>query len=102
VRHGTRDAPVRVALEADPQHVTLSVHNGGHIPPELLPRIFEPFQTSRESRAKAGGLGLGLYIVQQIVFAHSGSIEVCSNPAQGTEFKVQLPRISHPKSEAAD
>jgi len=96
VRHGTLDSEVEVTLEAAATDVTLTVHNAGHIPPELLPRIFQPFQTSRESRAKAGGLGLGLYIVEQIVVAHEGSIEVCSNPGHGTTFRVHLPRIAAP------
>ncbi|MEY4576985.1 MAG: hypothetical protein RL701_1688 [Pseudomonadota bacterium] len=94
MRHGTGATEVQVALEADPQSVTFCVHNSGHIPPELLPRIFQPFQTSRESRAQAGGLGLGLYIVEQIVLAHDGSVAVESTAEQGTTFRVQLPRRS--------
>lgn len=92
LRHGTRDTDVSVTVEASGDEVVLLVHNQGHIPPELLPRIFEPFQTSRESREKAGGLGLGLYIVQQIVLAHGGSVEAHSRPADGTAFRVRLPR----------
>jgi len=94
VRHGTPDSQVELTLEGRQQAVTLCVHNSGHIPPELLPRIFQPFQTSRESRARAGGLGLGLYIVDQIVLAHGGSVDVHSNPEQGTTFRVNLPRIA--------
>ena len=93
VRHGTKGKPVRVTLESDGPNVTLYVHNDGHIPAELLPRVFEPFQNSRESRAKAGGLGLGLYIVEQIVLAHGGSVDVHSVPADGTTFRIQLPRV---------
>jgi len=96
VRHGTRGKPVHVSLESDESSVTLYIHNDGHIPEQLLPRVFEPFQTSRESRVKAGGLGLGLYIVQQIVLAHGGSVDVHSVPADGTTFRVQLPRYCRP------
>jgi signal transduction histidine kinase len=95
VRHGAADSPVRVQLKATGTCVALSVHNAGHIPAALLPRIFEPFQTSRESRMRAGGLGLGLYIVDQIVRAHGGRVEVHSAPGEGTTFQVHLPRGNH-------
>jgi two-component system sensor histidine kinase/response regulator len=93
LRHGTQGTPVTVSLDGRPDGVRLEIHNQGCIPPETLPRIFEPFQASRESRADGGGLGLGLYIVQQIVLAHEGSIEVTSAPGRGTTLSVSLPRM---------
>ena len=64
--------------------------NGGSpIPKEVLPHIFEP---GRRGDARSGGLGLGLFIVQQIVLAHGGSIEVSSSEADGTVFTVVLSR----------
>jgi signal transduction histidine kinase len=94
VRHGSSDGPVVVSLKNQESRVSLCVHNAGHIPPELLPHVFEPFQSNRESRARSGGLGLGLYIVQQIVLAHGGEVDVESTPSAGTSFHVLLPRIS--------
>lgn len=95
VRHGAPDSTVKVTLKGDAERVVLCVHNAGHIPPQLLPRVFEPFQSSnREPRSRAGGLGLGLYIVQQIVLAHGGSVDVQSTPRDGTTFHVVLPRVS--------
>lgn len=94
VRHGSPDSPVRVTLKGDGARVVLCVHNAGHIPPQLLQRVFEPFQGNRDSRARSGGLGLGLYIVQQIVMAHGGSVDVQSAPSDGTTFHVVLPRSS--------
>jgi signal transduction histidine kinase len=94
VRHGSPDSPVKVTLQADGSRVALRVHNAGHIPPQLLPRVFEPFQSNRDSRSRSGGLGLGLYIVQQIVLAHGGSVDVQSTPGDGTTFHVVLPRVS--------
>jgi signal transduction histidine kinase len=59
---------------------------GGGIPPELLPRIFEPYVTT-----KAKGLGLGLAIARRIVEAHGGRIDAESGARQGTRFRVTLP-----------
>lgn len=94
LRHGATGSEVRVTLDgkSSPDSVSLRIHNQGEIPPELLPRIFEPFQTSRSSREQGGGLGLGLYIVQQIVLAHGGTVEVSSRASDGTAFSIRLPR----------
>ncbi len=74
----------------------LSVHNendGAPIPVEVLPRIFEPYRRGSSSATRApSGLGLGLYIVQQIVLAHGGTITVSSTQAEGTLFRIQLPK----------
>ena len=59
---------------------------GGGIPPELLNRIFEPFYTTKNK-----GSGLGLMIVQRIVRAHSGHIEVESQVGRGATFRIWLP-----------
>lgn len=59
---------------------------GGGIPQEQINRIFEPFYTTKKK-----GSGLGLMIVQRIVRAHSGRIELDSNVGRGTTFRVWLP-----------
>jgi signal transduction histidine kinase len=59
---------------------------GGGIPPDLLPRIFEPYVTS-----KPRGLGLGLTIARRIVEAHGGRIAAESDPGQGSRFRIILP-----------
>jgi PAS domain S-box-containing protein len=59
---------------------------GGGIPQEQLNRIFEPFYTTKKK-----GSGLGLMIVQRIVRAHNGRIELESNVGKGTTFRVWLP-----------
>jgi signal transduction histidine kinase len=92
LRHGQADSPVMLGVCGETDHVVISVHNQGHIAPEIMPRLFEPFQASRESRDRGDGLGLGLYIVQQIVFSHDGRVEVRSTPSEGTTFVVHLPR----------
>jgi signal transduction histidine kinase len=60
---------------------------GGGIPEEQINRIFEPFYTTKKK-----GTGLGLMIVQRIVRAHGGRIELESNVGRGTSFRVWLPR----------
>ena len=59
---------------------------GGGIPPEQLNRIFEPFYTTKKK-----GSGLGLMIVQRIVRAHGGRIELESQVGRGTTFRIWLP-----------
>ncbi|HEV3263145.1 MAG TPA: response regulator [Gemmataceae bacterium] len=67
--------------------------NGIGIPPELLPRIFEPFmQADRALDRSHGGLGLGLTLVQRLVELHGGSVQAHSaGSGQGSEFVVRLP-----------
>ena len=75
-------------LSADENHVMLDVvDNGPGIPPELLSRIFDPYFTT-----KSQGTGLGLVIVMNIVEAHGGSVQVTSEPDQGTTVHFSLPR----------
>ncbi|MDB6108876.1 MAG: Signal transduction histidine kinase, nitrogen specific, NtrB [Pedosphaera sp.] len=59
---------------------------GGGIPQEQINRIFDPFYTTKKK-----GTGLGLMIVQRIVRAHGGRIELESNVGRGTTFRVWLP-----------
>jgi signal transduction histidine kinase len=94
VRHGSLDAPIVVDVAGPKSEVCISVHNGGRISPDLLPRIFEPFRSGRRRRGDGDGdgLGLGLYIVQQIVHAHGGTVAVDSTEQGGTTFHVHLPR----------
>jgi signal transduction histidine kinase len=75
------------------ESVCIVVANRGRIPPELLPHIFVPFRGGAQ-RAGGGGerLGLGLFIVQEIVRAHEGNVSVRSAEDQRTQFSVSLPR----------
>ena len=62
--------------------------DGSGIPPEILPRIFEPFLTTKET---GRGVGLGLAVSHSILDRHNGNIEVQSEPGRGTTFTVTLP-----------
>ncbi len=92
--HGDANVPVSVRATADMNQVRVAVHNAGPaIPLELQKTLFNPFRRGeRDSRtAKTEGLGLGLYISQEIVRGHSGVIEIESTATEGTTFLVSLP-----------
>ena len=93
--HGAAQSPVRVALAGEGEIVRLSVSNRGPtIPPELVERLFEPFQQGAECNGNPRrGLGLGLFIVREIVRAHGGTIDVRSVDDLIT-FAVTLPRTA--------
>ncbi|QRN98786.1 PAS domain S-box protein [Archangium violaceum] len=96
LKHGAEDVPVRVEMQGEEDPVVLSIHNEGRpIPPELMLHLFDPFRRGKDAGASdrlTTGLGLGLYIVQEIVHAHGGTIHVTSSAEAGTCFTVRLPR----------
>jgi two-component system sensor histidine kinase/response regulator len=92
IRHGTPETPIDVRVQGTESHVVLSVHNGGVIPAEVRGTLFHPFRGSETDRARRNGLGLGLFIVDQLVRAHRGTVEVESTEATGTTFRIRLPR----------
>jgi signal transduction histidine kinase len=76
-----------VTLEAAPPRGLLRVQDTGPgIPPDALPRIFEPFYTTRE-----GGLGLGLSLCETLVDGMGGQIRAGNASPHGAEFSVSLP-----------
>lgn len=81
---------IRIAEPADADREARLVveDNGGGIAPEHLPRIFEPFFSTKGPN---GGTGLGLAVVKKIVEAHHGRIEVVSRLGEGTRFEIRLP-----------
>lgn len=91
ISYGRPGAPIDVRTRRDGDEVAIEVHNEGEpIPAEITQRIFEPYL--RGAKGAAGtGLGLGLYIVSEIVRAHGGTIDVASSAADGTTFAVTLP-----------
>ncbi|QSQ12430.1 ATP-binding protein [Myxococcus landrumensis] len=96
LQYSAPEVPVTLMLSDHGDTLVLDVHNTGEpIAPEVLPRLFDPFRRGAGASAdsgNSGGLGLGLYIVEQIVKGHGGRIEVTSSAADGTQFRVTLPR----------
>jgi signal transduction histidine kinase len=95
-QHGRAGTPVRVRIDgATGDGVRVEVTNQGVIPPEVLPVVFEPLNhLAGNLKRGSSGLGLGLYITEQVVLAHGGRIQVASDEAQGTRVVVHLPRVS--------
>ncbi len=82
---------LRISTRSDTEHgsIVVSVEdNGMGIEPDLLPRLFDPFVTTKE---EGQGTGLGLAISRSIIDRHNGRIEVQSEVGRGTTFTVTLP-----------
>jgi two-component system, sensor histidine kinase and response regulator len=89
VQHSDERAQVAVVLREHEDAFELSVWNEGELRSADQSSIFEPFRRGESS----AGMGLGLYITQQIARAHGGDITVSSSPAAGTTFRLTLPVI---------
>ncbi|MBI3186803.1 MAG: HAMP domain-containing histidine kinase [Gammaproteobacteria bacterium] len=74
-------------LDSPVVHLTIE-DNGPGMAPDVYPKIFDPFYTTREPGA---GMGLGLYIVQELMEDHDGNIAIFSEPDRGTRVLLQLP-----------
>jgi PAS domain S-box-containing protein len=84
--------PVDIEIAGRRGVASLTVRDRGMgIAPDDVERVFRRFEQTGPARAY-GGLGLGLYIVRQIVEAHGGTIRVESRPSEGSTFFVELPR----------
>jgi signal transduction histidine kinase len=84
---------VEIDLSASPETVTISIHDHGlGIPQEQRDKIFERFYRAADPRKRTiPGLGMGLYIVAEIVKRHGGTITVDSEVGKGSTFTVTLP-----------
>ncbi len=96
LQHGSTEGPIELSIASDDATVVLIVRNeGSPIPPEMLATIFDPLtrHTMPDSTAQRvpGSIGLGLYIVREIVVAHGGTVEVASTE-ESTTFTVRLPQ----------
>jgi len=94
VRHGDPGSSIDLRVDGGEAEVVIEIANRGEpIPPAMLPFIFEAFRKGRTDRpSRTQGLGLGLFIAQQIARSHGGSIAVTSSKSDATTFRVRLPR----------
>ncbi|HEX3765082.1 MAG TPA: ATP-binding protein [Kofleriaceae bacterium] len=92
VQHGEAEAPLIVQIDGRaPGAIGVEVRNRGTIPAEVLPILFSPFRGSQQKELRSQGLGLGLFITDQIVRAHGGSI-AAESAGGSTTFRFDLPR----------
>jgi signal transduction histidine kinase len=94
LEHGAKSEPIHVRCLGEPERQVLEISNGGKpIPHHLLDTLFDPFrQLGSAQSGRGSGLGLGLFIVREIVLAHGGQVSVRSTQQEGTTFTVVLPR----------
>ena len=87
---GRDNATITIETRGEPSGVEVKIiDNGPGIPPDVLPRIWDPFFTTKDV---GEGTGLGLSIVHELVERHGGSIECDTKVGEGTTFTVKLPR----------
>jgi signal transduction histidine kinase len=95
-QHGAPGSSISIDLRGEVEEVVVIVHNFGKvIPPSQIFGIFSPFKRLKPGAPAvpdSSNLGLGLFIADRIVHAHSGTIDVHSSADAGTTFTVRLPR----------
>ncbi len=90
VRHGSAGEPISVLVDGlRPESLRVEIENAGSIPPVERMRLFEPFRSATSGRE---GLGLGLYIVDQFVRAHRGSVFCDADRPGRVVFGFTVPR----------
>jgi len=107
--HTPAGTPVSVILRSGTQSATIDVRDQGPgLSPEAAERVFERFYRVDQSRSRGasatsrgGGSGLGLSIVNALVVAHGGTVELETTTGQGATFRVTLP-LMNPRPAAGD
>jgi PAS domain S-box-containing protein len=91
--YGDPTRPIGISVDGDREALSVRVHNEGPpIPRDLVPVLFDPFTRGQADVISPQGLGLGLFVVREIVGSHGGSIGVESTETEGTTFTIRLPR----------
>jgi len=89
--HGDPNVPVRIKAMIEGKTFVLSVRNGGVLTPEVKAGLFRPF-SRRHSGEIRDGLGLGLYISQEIAIAHDGTLSATSGQGH-IQFELRIPVV---------
>jgi signal transduction histidine kinase len=99
VQHSTPGSPIKVSLQGRAEKVIYKVQNAADvIDPAKLRTLFDPVKrfairpASERAAAQRQNLGLGLYVVKEIVSAHGGKVSVSSSAEEGVLFSVDLPK----------
>lgn len=92
VKYGAKDRPIQLHIDRQgPQAIVSVTNEGAGIQSADIPLVFERFGRTEGGKAKAAGLGLGLYIVKGLVEAHGGKVWVDSTPGETTTFSFSIP-----------
>lgn len=109
IQHGKAECTIRIALSGNEQGVLFVVKNEAEIIPQAkLRTLFDPVKNfairppSERTLTRVQNLGLGLYVVKEIVKAHHGQISVTSTAESGVTFSVSLPRPTARRSDRSN
>lgn len=101
IQHGSPQSTIYVELNGDNSGISFEVRNDAEVIPEVkLRTLFDPVKSfairppSERTASKVKNLGLGLYVVKEIVRAHEGEISVSSTVDTGVKFSIRIPRIT--------
>jgi signal transduction histidine kinase len=93
IKYGAGSA-IKVSVHRQADEVTMEVRDHGPgIPETHIGRLFQRFERGTASVRNYGGLGLGLYLIQEIVQAHGGSVAAENAEGGGARFRVRLPIV---------
>lgn len=95
IKYSPEGGPILVSVEPQDQQVVIRVTDKGiGIPADLLPQLFERFYRVRTAKTRRiSGMGLGLFVVKEIVTLHGGEVDVQSQEGEGSTFSIRLPRL---------
>jgi signal transduction histidine kinase/CheY-like chemotaxis protein len=103
IKYNRDGGRVDVGVTQNGDVVAVQVSDGGPgIAPELLAKLFQPFERLGAERGPVEGTGLGLTLSKGMIEAMGGTITVQSTPGTGTCFTVQLPAVAPPAHSAVD
>jgi signal transduction histidine kinase len=92
-RYAQQDGEVRIVVADESQPTLIVSDNGPGIPPEEQAAVFERFARG-STAAGVSGSGIGLAVVQELVAAHGGTIQLRRSPEDGSEFTIKFPPVN--------
>jgi signal transduction histidine kinase len=99
IQHGDLDKPIIISARVENNSLVLSVRNDGEpIAEKILSRLFQPYWRANRTTLQTNlqqGLGIGLYIVNEIARSHGGQMAVSSSQDSGTTFTLTMPVSGH-------
>jgi signal transduction histidine kinase/DNA-binding response OmpR family regulator len=100
VKYSPEGGTITVHVACDTTRAAVAVTDTGiGIPPDALPQLFERFyRAPNVDPQHISGLGVGLYVVKEIVELHGGSVDVRSEVGVGSTFTLSIPLLAHPEA----